>query len=161
MITIPELSRMLSIENEIIHDQTGGLTQADTLVQPRPSGNCMNWVLGHLLESQISLLAALGGESPFDPARLTRYERESQPILGEEPGVLPLDQLLAGHDAVFAAIDARLGELSEADFEEEIQIRDRPVKRGWRVFFLHFHYTYHIGQLEFLRQLAGKTDKII
>jgi len=161
MITIPELSRMLSIENEIIHDQTGGLTQADTLVQPRPSGNCMNWVLGHLLESQISLLSALGGESPFDPARLARYERESQPILGEEPGVLPLDQLLAGHDAVFAAIDARLGELSEADFEEEIQIRDRPVKRGWRVFFLHFHYTYHIGQLEFLRQLAGKTDKII
>ena len=27
--------------------------------------------------------------------------------------------------------------------------------------FLHFHYTYHVGQLEVLRQLAGKTDKLI
>jgi hypothetical protein len=27
--------------------------------------------------------------------------------------------------------------------------------------FLHFHYTYHLGQLETLRQLAGRRDKVI
>ena len=29
------------------------------------------------------------------------------------------------------------------------------------VAFLHWHETYHVGQLELLRQLAGTNDKII
>jgi hypothetical protein len=68
---------------------------------------------------------------------------------------------LVGHDKVHAAIAARLTKMSEADFDVEIQQGERNVIRGWRVFFLHFHYTYHIGQLEQLRQLAGKTEKVI
>ena len=32
---------------------------------------------------------------------------------------------------------------------------------GQVVFFLYFHDTYHTGQLEALRQLAGKDDKVI
>jgi uncharacterized damage-inducible protein DinB len=161
MIAISDFVRMLSIENELIHDQTNGLSQAETLVQPQPSGNCMNWVLGHLLESQISMLKALGGESPIDAQELERYRRESDPIAGEDPGVLPLERLLEGHDQVHAAIITCLNAMTDADFDQEIQQGERKVKRGWRVFFLHFHYTYHVGQLELLRQLAGRTEKII
>jgi hypothetical protein len=29
------------------------------------------------------------------------------------------------------------------------------------VFFLYFHETYHVGQTELLRQLAGKNDQVI
>ena len=60
MITKADLIKMLVIENNLIHDQTNGLNQADTLIQPQ-GGNCMNWVLGHLLESQIIMLKALNG----------------------------------------------------------------------------------------------------
>jgi hypothetical protein len=56
---------------------------------------------------------------------------------------------------------ARLAEMSPADFDREIQSRDRTVSLVWRLFFLHFHYTYHLGQLELLCQLAGKTEKLI
>jgi hypothetical protein len=152
---------MLKIENNLIHEQTNGLSQHDTLIQPEPSGNCMNWVLGHLLDSQITMLSLLGGESPVEPAVLERYRRESEPILVEGEGVLELQTLLAGHDQVFASITTQLNEMTEADFEQEIQQGERRMTRGWRVFFLHFHYTFHIGQLELLRQMAGKTDKII
>ena len=151
---------MLVIENNLIHDQTNGLTQGDTLIQP-PGGNCMNWVLGHLLESQISMLKAMDGISPIDPVLLGRYKRESAPIMSDCEDVLSLEILLDGHDKVHAAITARLSEMSEVDFDVEIQQGERKVIRGWRIFFLHFHYTYHIGQLEQLRQLAGKTEKII
>lgn len=161
MITIPNLEKMLKMENELIYDQTNGLSQADTLIQPRPGGNCMNWVLGHLLENQISMLKALGGDSPIDPDSLARYKRESAPITKDGKGVLSLEVLLQGHDKVHAAITTRLSEMSELDFDIEIQHGERKVIRGWRVFFLHFHYTYHIGQLEQLRQLAGKTEKVI
>jgi len=121
----------------------------------------MNWVLGHLLESQFSMLKAIDGISPIDPVVLDRYKRESAPITADGEGVLSLNYLLDGHDKVHAAIAARLSEMNEIDFEVEIQQGERKVIRGWRVFFLHFHYTYHIGQLEQLRQLAGKIEKII
>jgi hypothetical protein len=160
MITKADLIKMLVIENNLIHDQTNELSQADTLIQP-PGGNCMNWVLGHLLESQISMLKAIDGVSPIDPVLLDRYKRESAPITPIDEDILSLDFLLDGHDKEHAAIAARLSEMSEADFDVEIQQGERKVIRGWRVFFLHFHYTYHIGQLEQLRQLAGKTEKII
>ena len=161
MITIPDLKKILKIEKELIHQQTNGLIQSDTLIQPQPAGNCMNWVLGHLLESQITMLEALGGISPISKIELTRYGRESDPILGEGEGIFTLDMLLNNHDQIHKAILARLDEMSETDMEQEIVERERSMTRGWRVFFLHFHYTYHIGQLEQLRQLAGKTEKII
>jgi hypothetical protein len=161
MITIPDLKKILKIEKELINQQTNGLVQSDTLIQPQPAGNCMNWVLGHLLESQIAMLEALGGVSPISRIELSRYGRESNPILGECEGILPLDTLLNNHDLVHNTILTRLDEMNETDMEHEILEHERLMKRGWRVFFLHFHYTYHIGQLEQLRQLAGKTEKII
>lgn len=161
MIPVSEFKRMLKIENELIVKQTAGLSQADTLIQPSPSGNCMNWVLGHLLESQIIMLEMLGGLSPLPQSDLKRYERESEPILHEEPGVLSVDTLLAGLEKLHQSITVRLDEMDEADFVQEIKIGERTRTRGWQVFFLHFHYTYHLGQLELLRQLTGRTDKII
>jgi hypothetical protein len=161
MFTIQDFTRLLSIEYNLIHTQTEGLTQADTLIQPQPSGNCMNWVLGHMLDNQITLLPVLGKESPVAPAALERYRRDSDPVTGEGPGVLPLEKLLEGHDQVQAALIARLGEMSEADFTQEIEFRGRTVTVGWRVLFLNFHFTNHLGPLELLRQLAGRTEKLI
>ena len=161
MIVIVDLIKMLKMEISLIHDQTNGLSHADTLIQPRPGGNCMNWVLGHLLENQISMLKAIGGDSPIDPESVARYQRESAPISSDGEGVLLLEELLDGLDKVHSAIATRLSEMSEEDFDLEIQYGERKAIRGWRVFFLHFHYTYHIGQLEQLRQLAGKTEKVI
>ena len=66
MITIRDLQRILEMENEIIHDQTAGLSQADSLLQPQPGGNCLNWVVGHLLTNQLEIIDAIGGAVPFD-----------------------------------------------------------------------------------------------
>jgi hypothetical protein len=161
MITIQDFIRLLSIEHNMIHTQTEGLTQADTLIQPKPSGNCMNWVLGHLLDNQITLLTLLGKESPVDPVLLERYLRDSEPVTGEGPRVLTLERLLDGLDRVQVALIARLCEMSDADFSREIEFRGRTITVGWRVLFLNFHFTYHVGQLELLRQLAGRSEKLI
>ncbi len=161
MITIPDLIRMLRNEYGIIDLQTQGLTQADTLLQPKPSGNCMNWVLGHLLESQLTVLKLLGGQSPFLESEVAIYKRESEPILGDEPGVLSLDCLLDYHHKVHALLVERLQQTDESAWAQEVELAGRTYTLGWRIFFLHFHFTYHLGQLELLRQMAGKTEKII
>ena len=118
-------------------------------------------MIGHLLTNQLEIIDALGGTPPFDPVILALYERNSDPIRGEEEGVLALNTMLSMHDQTHSAINDLLNSIKEEDFENEIQIGERKIKLGWRIFFLHFHYTYHIGQLEFLRQIAGKLDKII
>jgi hypothetical protein len=161
MLSTQDFIRLFSLEHNLIKMQTNDLTQADTLLQPDPSGNCMNWVLGHLLDNQIALLELLGASSPVDPTQLALYQTESSPITAEGPGVLPLERLLEYHDTVQERLVARLVEMSDADFAREVQFRDRTTTLGWRLFFLQFHYTYHIGQLELLRQMAGKMEKLI
>lgn len=161
MITIGELQHILEMENGVIHEQMNGLTQADSLLQPKPGGNCLNWVMGHLLTNQLKLIEAIGATPPFDASRVARYERDSDPIRGQEEGVLELNSMVSLLDQTHQVIIAKLQTMREEDFDREVQIGERKVKLGWRVFFLHFHYTYHLGQLEYLRQLAGKLDKVI
>lgn len=161
MIPIKDFAKILSMENNIIHEQTSDLFQEDTLIQPQPGGNCMNWVLGHTLDNQIIILQLLGGKSPVEQNTLERYQRDSPPITAFEPGVWELTQLLEAHDLVQAAIAARLAEMHEDDFAQEVQAGERTATLGWRVFFYYFHFTYHVGQLEYLRNLAGKTEKVI
>lgn len=121
----------------------------------------MNWVLGHILDSQVTLLTVVGGISPIDPAGLAIYQRGSEPITSDQPGVLHLDYLLEKIDAVHSALVTRLAEMDAADFSREIQQGERKFTLGWRFLFLHFHYTYHVGQLELLRQLAGRSEKVV
>jgi len=33
----------------IVAMNVDGITQKESLVQPQPAGNCLNWVLGHLI----------------------------------------------------------------------------------------------------------------
>jgi hypothetical protein len=161
MFILQDFIRLMNIEHNVIHAQTDGLTQADTLIQPQPSGNCMNWVLGHLLENQVTVLNLLDVEPPVFNQDLAIYQRESERLTADGPGVLTLERLLELLDAAHRALIARLATMSDANFAAEIPFRDRKVTLGWRIFFLHFHYTYHLGQLELLRQLAGKTDPVI
>ncbi len=161
MTTIKDFQKIFTIELKVIEDQTRDLTHADSLLQPHPGGNCLNWVLGHLITSQLEIIAAIGGVPPFDADLVTRYERASEPIHGDEPGVLELSVLLKMLAQINTTLDSLLDGLEENALSREIQIGERKMTLGWRVFFLHFHYAYHIGQLEYLRQLAGKLDKII
>ncbi len=116
MINIQEFIQLLILEHNLVHTQTEGLTLADTFIQPQPSGNCMNWVLGHLLDYQITILSLLGEESPIEETRLEKYRTGSEPITGPGPGVLSLEELLSGHDRLHTVIVARLEKMEDADF---------------------------------------------
>ena len=161
MITIDDFSRMMQMENRIIHDQTKDLTQADTLIQPQPGGNCMNWVLGHALDTLITILETVGGSSPVDKKSLARYPHGSEPVLEQGPGVWSLEELLAGFDLVQDAMTSQLQTMCDEDFKQELVWNEKTVTGGWKVLFFFFHFTYHVGQLELLRNLAGRAEKVI
>jgi hypothetical protein len=161
MLTATALSAAFERNLRITRMQTDGLSQADSLVQLPFRANCMNWVVGHLVTNRMTVLRLLGNPAA-EQARLARYERESEPIQGPEPGLLELGELLDLLDALQARIASRLAELSPEDLGKPLAFLGERVQplADW-LFFFYFHDCYHTGQTEILRQASGMDDKII
>lgn len=161
MITKEEFIQMLAWEHEVLLKQTAGVTHAESLLQPQPGGNCLNWVMGHLAVNLVDTLNALGGEAPPELPDLAHYAYGSEPIQADSPGVIPFQALVDWYGRLTALVTDRLSQMPEADFDEEIDFWQGKRRRGYLGFFYFFHNTYHLGQLEQLRNLAGKTEKVI
>ena len=104
-------------------------------------------------------LQMLGEKPTLNTHQSQVYQRGSDPILIQESAV-PLSNLLKALRESQEILLVHLAEISDEslailwDQGEEISI-------GERLIFLQWHEAYHIGQLEILRQLAGKDDSII
>ena len=160
MITNTQLAEAFGRNLSILQRQTEGLSHADSLRQPPFRGNCLNWVLGHMAESRDSTLKALG-VAPSSGEAVARYAGESEPITADDASALPLNELLRLLAASQEALAAALGRATPEDLARELQVGPRSTTVGARVFFSYFHETYHVGQTELLRQLAGANDKVI
>jgi hypothetical protein len=147
----------------VVKVQTEGLTHAESLIQ-LPHGNCLNWVIGHLVEGRDGVLDVLG-EPRVAGAVVERYQRGSEPIAGAEAkaggGVLPLAQLLDLLDQSQERVEVALSHMDRTALARTAAGDAQGRSIGQRVFFLYFHETYHVGQTELFRQLAGKDDKLI
>ncbi len=162
MITIQQLVEGYRGNLEIIKMQTEGVTQQDSLIQLPFRANCLNWVIGHILDNRCNLLKFLGAEDLRPGVNLDHYQRESDPIQGPGKGVLVLSELIMHLEST----QQRLEEALEKESEESLQrLATQSPMPEWTVaywlFFLYFHDSYHVGQTEILRQAAGKDDKII
>lgn len=158
MLTIEDIATDFERNRRIIQSQCEGLTHEDSLIQPPFASNCLNWTVGHVVVHRDKILDALGHPRVLDDKTFQRYTNESDPVLGDGPGVRPLSELLGFLEQAQARLTAAL---PETDFDAAITIRDRPTTIGRRVHFLYFHESYHTGQTELLRALAGRTDKVI
>jgi uncharacterized damage-inducible protein DinB len=160
VLSAHDLANRFATNTRVIGQQIDGLTHADSLLQPPVRGNCLNWVLGHIVVHRDYVLEAMSEEKVLGDEAVARYDFGSEPITGDEPGVLPLETLLEAlnttqeriADALSRATDESLAALAP---------KSEPATVGSHVAFLHWHETYHVGQTEFLRQLAGTDDKVI
>jgi hypothetical protein len=159
MIDTKDLIGAFARNLTVVKAQTEGLTNEDSLIQS-PNGNCLNWVIGHIVEGRDDMLEVLG-EPRIAGAAVERYQRGSEPITGAGADVLPLAQLLELFDQSQAHIETTLGGMDLTDLARKSEDDPRGRSIGQRIFFLYFHETYHVGQTELFRQRAGKDDKII
>lgn len=143
----------------IIEQQTKGLSHTDSLRQLPFRANTMNWVLGHVLHGRNRILLQLGQPPALDETLTNRYERDSEPMTDTEEA-LPLETLLAAIADSQERIVAALKETGKADMAVIYNEKRQTTVGDW-IEFQHWHETYHVGQLEILRQLAGTNDKII
>lgn len=157
MITKEDFKNLFGTWQWVINSQTEGLSFEDMLLQPQPGGNSMLWVLGHMVDSMVDLVEVLGGPRPTGFERYQRFSRLSEPVVKEEDGLPKLTQILEDF--------GKLSDLAQRTLDDQDeQFFTQPGWRGSKgesALFFAFHMSYHSGQLEQLRNLAGRTEKVI
>jgi hypothetical protein len=152
------LGRLFEINLFAIRANAEGVSDSEALLQPQPGGNCMNWIVGHIVTSREAMLTLLG-EPPVLPAEVaSRYKRGAPPVTAAgESGTLPLSELLA---ALTTSQERLLRGIKGAPEEKWSESVPNFGTAREAVHFLHFHEAYHAGQLALLRRMAGKKGAI-
>ena len=149
------LVRQLEFSYGALFRNLEGITHQDSLVVP-PAGNCLNWVLGHIVSARNRLMTQLGLAPVWQRDLAFHY---------------------SGHDeaqwSVEKAIDLKTIETDLARSQQELlnaleQMPDAmlttPDERGRTIAeavgFFNFHEAYHGGQVALLRRVAGKPGAI-
>ncbi len=158
MISTGEMIHLLARNLEVIEAQTEGLTHADSMLQLPFRGNCLNWVLGHILAYRDVALKLAGAEPLGDQQRARRYTYGSAAMQADDDAV-PLTTLLAD----LRCSQERLAEALAALSEEQLNAEGCDYGDNLRECLLElvWHDGYHAGQTEYLRQLTGVNDQVM
>ena len=143
------LSMLFGTNAGAIRLNLDGVTHELSLVRPEAAGNCINWVVGHIIASRNQVLELVGAAPIWAEEESAPYGRGSPPLpVGDERELSELREVL---DASQEVLIERLGEISDEELGEVVGKKSRLEQ----LVFLHFHEAYHVGQLGLLRRLVG------
>lgn len=161
-ITTDVLRHQAGMVHQVVKINVDGFTQSDSLIQPQPAGNCLNWVVGHLLAIYHQVLPLLGQEPVIENSVIQRYNRGSAPMLnGAE--ALDISGMMAAWDECCMRVDAGLAGLSDETLATPAPMSptgnpDETI--GSLLSTVCWHQAYHAGQTGILRRIAGKPGAI-
>jgi uncharacterized damage-inducible protein DinB len=147
---------LLDFSNRSLGMNLEGVTHEESLIHPQAGGNCINWVLGHIVAHRDTMLTMLGQPALLDEATAARYARGSQPVLGDGDDVQKLEVL---KDALEQSYDRVRSVLSAAD-EATFAAPSGKSTLGDSLVFLLGHEWYHGGQVGLLRRITGHAGAI-
>jgi uncharacterized damage-inducible protein DinB len=149
------LSKLYSLNVMVIEKNLKGITPEESLFQPQQAGNCVNWVLGHIIATRNQAMKLIGEKPIWSEIEAAPYIRGSKPLT-DRSKALPLEKMLTD---LKASQDTLLKTLLRMSPEEwEAPVEENTVYEQLAI--LQFHETYHAGQLGLLRRLLGKPGAI-
>ncbi len=137
-----------------------GISHAESMVLPEFGVNNINWIVGHLIESRNELLEVVGLAPIWSAATRMKYQTGSQVVSEpDNPGVA-FDRLVTDYLATQDLLVVRITEMTGEELNLEIGdgLQDSTIAETINGYI--WHETYHIGQIELLRPMVGKTDKV-
>lgn len=158
---IAVLRQQAGIIDAALRANVEGVTHPESLIAPRPAGNCLNWIVGHLVRGYEQALPHLGQEPVLAPGALERYARGSSPVEDDE-AVRPFDELSSAWTQGARRFDEGLAGLTRDDLERSRDFFGRGSERPLRAYlsFVLFHQAYHVGQTAVVRRVLGKDGAI-
>lgn len=146
----------------VVRLNVDGLTQEESLIQPSPGGNCLNWIVGHLLCIYDQMLPLLGQQPVMAEETLKRYDRGAPPIR-DSAEALELRDLMAAFEKATERVDAGLAGLTPEALDRKAPVSpsDNPNETVRSLLStVFFHQAYHAGQTGIVRRIAGKEGAI-
>jgi uncharacterized damage-inducible protein DinB len=146
----------------VLKRNVDGLTEEESLIQPQPGGNCLNWVVGHLLYVYDQVLPTLGQAPVLGKDMLKRYARGTSQLQNSAEA-LDMQKLMSAWDEAANRVEAGLETLTAetldrpAPFSPNNDPNETVRTLLSKVFF---HQAYHAGQSGLLRRIAGKEGAI-
>jgi predicted RNA polymerase sigma factor len=163
-MTGSELAQIYEFSYGAIQRNLDGLTHEDSMLSPEPAGNCINWVLGHMVTGR-GLVLMLAGASPtvLTDDEAACYKRGSA-ALSADGNAVELARLKSAFEETQQRLIPALQALSDATLSAEVpeQFRRPPLlgTAGQALVRLGYHEGYHNGQIGILRRMAGKEAAI-
>jgi uncharacterized damage-inducible protein DinB len=153
---LADLARRWSFAERLLDAETQGFTSADwDAPASERGGNAARWILAHVTHYRRRFCRQLGEPVPDDPWERTVARGSKTPAVAALPAP---EELRAAFRAAGEAIAQRLAALTEAqtraDLGETYPDGGRTVADA--AHFLHFHETYHLGQIGLIRRLRGR-----
>ena len=142
----------------LVKRNVGEVTHEESLRQPEPAGNCLNWVLGHLVATRSAFLRGLGGEPVWTKHECQPYDRHAPP-LRDAGAARPLEEIWKAYDLTQERLLAAVAGLTPERLAAPVppELRGGPAATVAELLaFLGVHDAYHTGQTGVLRRLAGK-----
>ena len=157
---VEPLLTQLGYNANALRANVDGVSHEESLLQPQPGGNCLNWVVGHVVATRNQILRLLGKEPIWREERAARYARGGDPIAGPEEGVVAFEEILADFSRAQEAIVAGMNEISSDELEVLVPWFGKQQPKATALAGLVFHESYHMGQTGVLRRTAGKAGAI-
>lgn len=157
-----DLAKMYEFSYLALKRNLDGVSHEESLRTPEQGGNCLNWVLGHVVVARNTVLMLAGAEPVLSGEKIAVYQRGSQPSKAEEYADLAtLRGLLDDSQRqLMPTLVAMTEEKLAGDVPE--QFRRSPLNGSVvdALTRLHYHEGYHNGQIGLLRRVAGKEGAI-
>jgi uncharacterized damage-inducible protein DinB len=150
------LTLQVNMCNRALQVNLAGFTEEEALQQPVGGGNCVNWVVGHILASREPILKLVKQQRVVTEEFENRYKRGSQPVTGAAEDTASLASMKKDLKLSEQRIQEGLAALTAHDLNEQMGEKTRAEELA----FLQFHEAYHVGQVGMLRRMVGKEGAI-
>lgn len=156
------LRHMARLTDAVLQANVQGVTQQESLAAPQPGGNCLNWVVGHMVSIGNKALPVFGQAPVVDPAALDRYDRGSAPIT-DASEAMDVGELMRIWGELVPRVDAGLAALTGEAMAQPAPFspsNDPDETVGSLIATVLFHQAYHSGQTGVLRRVSGHEGVI-
>jgi uncharacterized damage-inducible protein DinB len=153
------LNMLFGINYEVLKKNLNGVTHEESLIQPEGGGNCLNWVLGHIVATRDNAVRLLKQDPIWSKEIAGVYQRGSGP-LRDGSNAQPLEKIVADLERSQDRLVAGLATVSEPELSAPSPDKSIAETVGELLFVLQFHEAYHAGQAGLLRRIAGHEGAI-
>jgi uncharacterized damage-inducible protein DinB len=154
------LALQFQIGSFVFDRNLAGVDHEESLLAPRPGGNAMNWIVGHLVRTRNQAVGLLGGNPLFDDAEFELYGAGAF----DSGRAVRLEELRRRFDALGPVIASALAQATSEQLSAKAPFSPTANPNetvGTLLASIAFHEAYHLGQTGLSRRLLGKPGALL